>query len=76
MTDLTCDHVQQAATEYALGILPAADGRHISAHLLVCPDCRREVEEIRNLGDQLLDLVPDVEPTLGLDRADHGSASP
>jgi hypothetical protein len=69
MTELPCDHVRDSLTEYALGIHPAGTGGDVSAHLLACPACRRDVEEIRDLGDQLLDLVPDAEPTLGFDLA-------
>jgi hypothetical protein len=67
MTELDCTQVRDSATEYALGILPPDDARAVSAHILSCPRCRAEVEDIRNLGDRLLDLVPDVEPPLGLD---------
>jgi hypothetical protein len=67
MTELNCTQVEESATEYALGILPPEEARAVSAHVLSCPRCRAEVEEIRDLGDQLLDLVPDAEPPLGLD---------
>ncbi|HET6874816.1 MAG TPA: zf-HC2 domain-containing protein [Acidimicrobiales bacterium] len=67
MTELNCTQVEDSATEYALGILPPEDARAVSAHILSCPRCRAEVEDIRSLGDRLLELVPDVEPPLGLD---------
>ncbi|HET6964573.1 MAG TPA: zf-HC2 domain-containing protein [Acidimicrobiales bacterium] len=65
---MTCTQVEQSATEYALGILPTEEARAVSAHILRCPDCRREVDDIRRVGDQLLDLIPDAEPPLGLDQ--------
>lgn len=68
MTDLTCEQVRPDATEYALGILPADDAGRVSAHLLRCHACRREIDEIRRIGEQLLDLVPDTEPPLGFDQ--------
>lgn len=68
MTDLTCHQVEEAATEYALGILPADEARGVSTHILRCPACRQEVEDIRQTGDQLLDLVPDAEPPVGFDQ--------
>lgn len=68
MTDLTCAEVEDAATEYALGILPAAEARAISDHLATCPSCRLEIDQIATAGDWLLELVPDAEPPLGFDR--------
>lgn len=68
MNEMTCPQVEEVATEYALGILPPAEARPVSAHILHCPDCRRDIEQIRQIGDQLLDLVPDAEPPLGFDQ--------
>jgi anti-sigma-K factor RskA len=69
MTDMTCEQVQDSITEYALGILPDDERRGLTTHVLGCLECRRELEEIRDIGDRLLDLVPDAEPTLGFDHA-------
>jgi predicted anti-sigma-YlaC factor YlaD len=68
MSDLACAAVEQAATEYALGILPSAEAREVSDHLAVCPACRIQVDQTRLIGERLLDLVPDAEPPLGFDR--------
>jgi hypothetical protein len=68
MAELQCSQVDEIATEYALGILPPGEARAVSAHLLSCPACRREIEEIRGIGDQMLDLLPDAEPPLGFDQ--------
>ena len=68
MTDLTCDLTRHLATEYALGILPAADRPGVAAHLTGCAQCRQEIDEIRAIGDRLLDLVPDAEPSVGFER--------
>lgn len=76
MTDMTCEQVQDSITEYALGILPDDEGRGLSGHFLVCPECRGEMEEIRHIGDRLLDLIPDAEPTLGFDHAVLARISP
>lgn len=67
MTELSCSEVEQEATEYALGILPPEERRAVKAHLLSCRSCRDQVEEIREVGDRLVDLLPDAEPPLGLD---------
>lgn len=68
MSELTCAEVQEAVTEYALGILPSTEAREVADHLAVCPACRLQVEQIRVVGEKLLDLVPDAEPPLGFDR--------
>lgn len=68
MSELSCNQVQDVATEYALGILPRREARRVSAHVLRCRECREESSQIRELGDRLLDLVPDAEPPLGFDQ--------
>lgn len=68
MTDLSCAQVEDAATEYALGILPPDEATAVAEHLSVCPSCRQQVNDIRAIGDRLLDLVPDAEPSLGFDQ--------
>ena len=67
MTEMTCRQVEDVATEYALGILPAGEARAVSAHVLACTSCRSEIEAIRDVGDRLLDLAPDAEPPLGFE---------
>ena len=67
MTEMDCRQVEESATEYALGILPRDEAAAVSAHLLVCPACRAEVEAIGQVGDRLLDLVPDAEPPVGFE---------
>lgn len=69
MTDITCNQAQESLTEYALGILPDSDSGVIRAHLLTCASCERELTEFSDIGDRLLDLVPDAEPSLGFDDA-------
>jgi hypothetical protein len=67
MSSLTCAEVREAATEYALGLLPPQEARAVAAHVPACPECRREVDDIRRIGDRLLELVPGTEPPLGFD---------
>jgi anti-sigma factor RsiW len=68
MIEMTCSEVEAAATEYALDLLPPVEASAVSAHILQCPDCRNEIGELQELGDRLLDLVPDAEPPLGFDK--------
>jgi Putative zinc-finger len=68
MSSLSCAEVQEAATEYALGLLEPHEAQEVAAHVLGCPECRQEVDDIRLIGDRLLELVPGTEPPLGFDK--------
>jgi len=65
---LACSDVCDAAPEFALGILPPEERAAIARHLLTCRECRREVEELSAVGDDLLGLIPDAEPPVGFER--------
>jgi anti-sigma factor RsiW len=67
--ELTCAEVQEAAAEFALGILPQSERGLVATHLLRCYRCRREVAALSEVASQLLDVVPGTEPPLGFDRA-------
>jgi hypothetical protein len=67
MTEMSCAQVHEASAEYALEILPPDERGRVAAHLLRCPHCREEVQELSQLGARLLDLVPGVEPPIGFD---------
>lgn len=69
MTDLSCAEARDLVAEYALGLLEPPLAHQMSRHVIGCIACRREVDEIGAIGDQLLDLIPDAEPPLGFDRA-------
>jgi Putative zinc-finger len=68
MSEINCDLARESSAEYALGILPPDQRRAVAEHLLGCPTCRREVDEMGEIGDQLVGLIPDTEPPLGFDR--------
>jgi hypothetical protein len=68
MTDVSCAEARDAAAEFALGILPPDERSTVAAHILRCPECRREVDELGRIGADLLDLIPAAEPPLGFDR--------
>ncbi len=65
---MSCAEVNEAAAEFALGVLPPDEREMVAAHLERCPACRLEIESMRSVGHQLLDLVPGTEPPLGFDR--------
>jgi hypothetical protein len=70
-----CAKIREALPELALGI---ADGEHRAfalEHVAGCPDCRRELEELSTVADELIALAPEREPPPGfenrvLDRLD------
>jgi predicted anti-sigma-YlaC factor YlaD len=68
MNDLRCTEARDLAPEFALGILPREQRSLVAAHILRCPECRNEVEEFGQLGEDLLELIPSAEPPLGFDR--------
>jgi hypothetical protein len=67
MHEMTCVDVRDAAAEYALDIIDPAERSAVAAHILRCPECRQEVESMRESAERLLDLVPGTEPPLGFD---------
>lgn len=76
MIEMTCSQVEEAVTEYALGLLPPEEARSVEAHLANCPACRREAAEIQRIGDELLELIPDAEPPVGFDRRVLAAVTP
>jgi len=68
ITELTCEQARDLAPEYGLGILDPDERGAMAAHLLRCPECRREADGFARLGDQLLEVIPAAEPSPGFDR--------
>jgi hypothetical protein len=68
MNDRTsCDEVRAMAPELALGIAPGDDRARALGHLADCPECRRLVEELSTLADELLLVAPGQEPPPGFE---------
>jgi hypothetical protein len=44
---MTCESVRDAMGEYLDGILCDTKQKEVESHLLACPDCRQEVQEVR-----------------------------
>jgi len=55
------------APELALGIAPGDERARALSHLADCPDCRRLVEELSTLADELLLVAPAQEPPAGFE---------
>jgi len=56
------------AVAYLLGALDAAARERFEAHVSGCPECLRELEELRPVADQLALSVPQVDPPPSLSR--------
>ena len=63
-----CAQVRDAAAELALGVLPAHERAAAILHLDDCPECRAHLRQLTLVADQLLGLVPGVEPPAGFEQ--------
>jgi anti-sigma factor RsiW len=55
--------VVELLPEYALGLLAAPDEQAVSAHLADCPECRLELEELRETTSHLAFAAPPAMPS-------------
>ena len=62
-----CEEVMGLAPELALGIAVGEERARGLAHLGSCTDCRRLVEELSRVGDEILMLAPLREPPPGFE---------
>jgi anti-sigma factor RsiW len=65
--DPRCDEIRELAPELALGIVEGEERGRALEHLADCPDCRRRVDELAEVADQLLLLAPHREPPVGFE---------
>lgn len=65
--DARCEEIRQLAPELALGIVEGEERGRALEHLADCPDCRRRVEELAEVADELLLLAPHREPPVGFE---------
>ena len=62
-----CDEIRELAPEIALGILEGDERADVLEHLADCPDCRRRVDELSDVADELLLLAPHREVPVGFE---------
>ena len=62
-----CAEIRELAPELALGIVDGEERGRALEHLADCPDCRRRVEELSEVADELLLLAPYREPSVGFE---------
>ena len=65
--DMGCDPFADVAAELALGVLTGRERADALAHLDRCPACRETVRQLTMTGEQLLELLPPVEPPAGFE---------
>ncbi|MCX5145654.1 MULTISPECIES: anti-sigma factor family protein [unclassified Streptomyces] len=67
MSEMTCEQLRELDAELALDILPARERARAVAHLDRCPGCRGHIEQLAQVGDGLLGLLPGTEPPVGFE---------
>jgi hypothetical protein len=64
---MSCEHTRHLAAELAVGIADGAERARALRHLAGCAECRRAVEELSEVADELLMLAPEREPRMGFE---------
>jgi hypothetical protein len=62
-----CTRIREALPEVALGIADGEQRALALEHIAGCSDCRRELEELSSLADELIALTPEREPPAGFE---------
>lgn len=65
--DPRCEEIRELAPELALGIVEGEERGRALEHLADCPDCRKRVEDLSEVADELLLLAPHREPPVGFE---------
>lgn len=65
--DMECGEFADVAAELALGVLMGRERADALAHLEHCEACRETVRQLMMTGEQLLGLLPAVEPPAGFE---------
>jgi|RhiMethySRZTD1v2_1073278.scaffolds.fasta_scaffold42992_3 putative zinc finger protein len=65
--DAQCDAIRELLPELALGIADGEDRSRALEHAATCADCRRELESLSAVADELLELAPAEEPPAGFE---------
>jgi hypothetical protein len=64
---MSCERTDELAAELALGILDGEQRARALRHLAECGECRRAVEELTAVADELAMLAPEREPPAGFE---------
>ena len=64
---MRCDEIRELAPEIALGIADGEERAEALRHLSTCAECRRAVERLSGVADELLLMAPAQEPPAGFE---------
>ena len=64
---IPCTLAQELAPELSIGVLDGAERADVLEHLEHCPSCRAFLEELTQVAEAALLLVPEIEPPLGFE---------
>jgi hypothetical protein len=67
MNEMGCDDFAEVAAELALGVLTGRERARAIAHLDRCDACREHVRQLTLTGEDLLGLLPGIEPPAGFE---------
>jgi hypothetical protein len=65
--DGRCHETRELVPELALGIADGEERARALEHVADCADCRRELERLSGIADELLELAPEQEPPVGFE---------
>src|SRR5690348_1588093 len=71
-----CAELRELAPELALGVVDGEQRAWALEHFAECPDCRRRVEPLSEVADELLLLAPHREPPVGFESRVLAAALP
>jgi hypothetical protein len=64
---MRCDEMRELAPDIALGIADGEERADALRHLATCDECRRYVDELSQVADELLTVAPVEEPPPGFE---------
>jgi hypothetical protein len=64
---MSCEQLKQLAPEIALGTIDGQERAEALRHLATCSDCRRLVDQLTAVADELLMVAPVQEPPVGFE---------
>jgi len=67
LNEMDCEEFADVAAELALGVLTGRERAQALAHLDRCDSCRAQVRQLTLTGEELLGLLPAVEPPPGFE---------
>src|SRR5262249_40061210 len=71
-----CEETRELAPELALGIAVGEERADALDHIATCPQCRRHLEELSTVADEMLLLAPSMEPPAGVESRVLGEMAP